>query len=205
MYVKTNGALENVVLSGRRVADVAWDKQTEFAKQVIERTKPLIDKVGSATKPITDCAQASKVFAGKRLVNGRLIITVRINNLVVRLHLVEVKDWSISKASDIKRNTSSICMAVTSAAHGTIARVIGHPRAGTMLSNLPVSEDHTVQVGSHSTESRNEVDAKADAKTPPIVEVEQPRAHSENNSNRTSMGQLVFGLSLQNKLEVTFV
>jgi len=205
IYVKTNGALETVVLSGRQVANVAWDKQTKFAKQVMERTKPLIDKVGSATKPITDYAQASKAFAGKRLANSRQIITVRINNLVVRLHLVEVKDWSIGKASDIKQDTSSICMAVASVAHRAIACVIGHRRAAAMLSNLPVDEDHKLRVGSHSTESQKEVGAKADAKTAPIVEVEQPRAHSDNSSNVTSMGQLVLRLSLQNKLEVTLV
>merc|ERR1712125_206534 len=45
MYVKANGAVEAVFLSGRRFVNVAIDKQNQFAQQVMQRAKPLTDKV----------------------------------------------------------------------------------------------------------------------------------------------------------------
>jgi len=45
MYVKANGAVEAVFLSGRQFVNVAMDKQNQFAQQVMQRAKPLTDKV----------------------------------------------------------------------------------------------------------------------------------------------------------------
>jgi len=151
MYVKANGAVEAVVLTGRHFTNVAWDKQNQFAKQVMQRAKPLTDKVMQRAKPLTDKVNgavasvttpaARNVRAGKdsavqALSDGRQMVTVKVNNVVIRLHLIEVKDWSLEKANNFKSSTLSVVMAVVRTAHGTTTRVIGHQRATTLFTKL---------------------------------------------------------------------
>merc|ERR1712025_687292 len=51
MYVKANGAVEAVVLSGRHIAGVAHERQSQLADQIMQRAKPLTDKVCAMTSP----------------------------------------------------------------------------------------------------------------------------------------------------------
>jgi hypothetical protein len=136
MYVKANGAVETVLLSGRQVAGLALDKQNQFAQQVMQRAKPLTDKVVSLTNPAVKRARAGKDSAIQKLADGRQMVVVKVNNVVIRLHLVEAKDWSFEKASNLKSGTLNVVMAVVRTAHGTTTRVIGQQRATTLFTKL---------------------------------------------------------------------
>jgi len=147
VYVKANGAVEAVVLGGRQFANVAMDKQNQFTQAVTQRVKPLTDKVLLRVKPVTDKVSSittpatRRVRAGKdsavqTLSDGRQMVTVRVNDVVVRLHLIEVKDWSLERATNFKDSTCSVVTAVVQTAHGTTTRMIGHQRATTLFTKL---------------------------------------------------------------------
>lgn len=148
MYVKANGAIDTVLLSGRQVAGFAREKQNQFAEQVMQRAKPLTDKVSATTSSAMQKARAGKSRAAETLYAGQNIITVRVNNLVVRLHLVEAKDWSVDAASNLKSGTQRIVMTVVRTAQGTTTRIIGQQRAATLFAKLhiPVELDQSVAV-----------------------------------------------------------
>lgn len=134
MYVKANGAVESVLLSGRHVAGVAVEKQNQFAQQIMRRTKPLTDRV-----------HARRASAAETLYSGRQMVTVRVNNVVVKLRLVEAKDWSAEKASSLKSGTKNVVMAIARGAHGTTTRVVGPERATYLFEKLRLPVEDLVQ------------------------------------------------------------
>lgn len=136
MYVKANGAVEAVFLSGRQFVNVAVDKQNQFAQQVMQRAQPLTDKVTSITTPAMQRVRAGKDSAVQTLSDGRQMVVVRVNNMVIKLHLVEVKDWSCDKASNLKSGTMAVVMAMVRTARGTTTRVIGQHRTTTLFAKL---------------------------------------------------------------------
>merc|ERR1712151_1225133 len=77
MYVSASGAVDTIVLSGRQASNVVWEKQSQFAQHVMERAKPLTDKVNAVTSPALDKARSGKdaVFSG--LHNGREVVISR--------------------------------------------------------------------------------------------------------------------------------
>jgi len=129
VYVKANGTIDMVVLSGRHVASVARDKQMLFVQNIMQRARPLTDKVQSGCE-----SASSRILAGKD--SASKVISVQINGVIVRLRLVEVKDWSAVKADALKKNTVSLVTAVMQGAHGTSARVIGQNRATFIFTKL---------------------------------------------------------------------
>merc|ERR1711937_738521 len=82
-----------------------------------------------------------------KLGEGQQMFTVRVNNLVVRLHLVEMKDWSSQKATSLRSGTLNIAMTVVRTAQGTTSRVLGEQRATALftLPHLPIEEDNVTQ------------------------------------------------------------
>jgi hypothetical protein len=190
MYVKANATVDTMVLCGRQVAGMAWEKQNQFAQQVMQRAKPLTDKVVSVTTPAMERVRAGKTSAGQKLANGRQMVTVRVNNMVVRLHLVEAKDWSVEKTSDIKTGTLNIFMAVVSVAHGTTTRVIGQQRATTLFTklHLPIKfEQPEASASPQSALAEVKAEVKADAKPPSTIEFEQPKASTSPQSAKTEV------------------
>jgi len=134
MYVKANGAVDSVLLSGRHVAGVAVEKQNQFAQQIMRRTKPLTDRV-----------HARRASAVQTLDHGRQMVVVRVNNVVIKLHLVEAKDWSAEKASSLKSGTKNVVMAIVRGAHGTTTRVVGPERATYLLKKLRLPVEDSIQ------------------------------------------------------------
>merc|ERR1712232_953992 len=94
--------------------------------------------------------RAGKDSAVQTLSDGRQLVVVKVNNMVIKLHLVEVEDWSLEKASSLKSGTMSVVMAVVRTAQGTTTRVIGQHRATTLFSKLhlpiePEQQEASVQ------------------------------------------------------------
>ena len=79
--------------------------------KVMQRAKPLTDKVNGAVASVTTPA-ARRVRAGKdsavqTLCDGRQMVHVKVNNVFMRLHVIEVKDWSLEKSNNFKSSTLS--------------------------------------------------------------------------------------------------
>jgi len=154
MYVSATGAVDTIVLSGRQASNVVWEKQSQFAQHVLERAKPLTDKVNAVTSPALDRARSGKDAVLSRIQDGREVavtkfndgrefVTLRVNNLVIRLHLVEVRDWSASRYDQIKSGTLSVFMQAVQGVHKTTSLVVGSQRSTYLLSTLrlPIAEE----------------------------------------------------------------
>lgn len=201
MYVKGNGAVEAVLLSGRQFVNIAMDKQGQFAQQVMQRAKPLTDKVSgkvvSITAPAMQRVRAGKDSAVQTLSDGRQVVVVKVNNMVIKLHLVEIKDWSVEKASSLRSNTMAVVMAVVRTAQGTTTRVIGQNRATTLFSklNLPIEpeiqkadaqkvEAQKVQpkkVETQKVETRIQRPVNLEKQSKPLIQKAEPKLSSDSS------------------------
>jgi len=154
MYVSASGAVDTIVLSGRQASNVVWEKQSQFAQHVLERAKPLTDKVNAVTSPALDKARSGKDAVFSRIHDGREVaftkfndgrefVTLRVNNLVIRLHLVEARDWSASRYEHFKNGTVSVFMQAVQGVHKTTSLVVGTQRSAYLLSTLrlPVTDE----------------------------------------------------------------
>lgn len=129
VYMKANGIVDTVVVSGRHVAGVARDRQMQFCENILQRTKPFTDKVQSGYH-----STALRLQAGKD--SARNVISVNVGGVIVRLRLIEAKDWSVNKADSFKKGTVSMVATVMHGAHVTSARVIGEHRATFIFTKL---------------------------------------------------------------------
>merc|ERR1712238_72228 len=100
------------------------------------------------TTPATRRVRASKDSAVQTLSDGRQMVTVKVNDVIVRLHLIEVKDWSLERATNFKDSTFAVVAAVVQTAHGTTTRIIGHQRATTLFTKLHLPIEIKSQVAS---------------------------------------------------------
>merc|ERR1712107_213989 len=133
-------------------SNVVWKRQSQFAQHVLERAKPLTDKVTAVTSPALDRARSGKDVVFSRLHSGREVVmsrfldghefvTVRVNNLVIRLHLVEARDWSASRFDQVKTNTVSAFMFAVQGVHKATSCLLGPQRASYWLSTLQLPVD----------------------------------------------------------------
>lgn len=188
MYVKANGAVEAVFLSGRQFVNVAMDKQNQFAQQVMQRAKPLTDKVTdkvtAITTPAVQRVRAGKDSAVQTLSDGRQMVVVKVNNMVIKLHLVEVKDWSVEKASNLKSGTMAVVMAVVRTAHGTTTRVIGEQRATTLFTRLHLPVEVAQQI--ESTVQKPVSALALEMQSKPALQKAQPKVSNVVESIRVT-------------------
>merc|ERR1712107_595193 len=154
MHVSASGAVESVIVSGKRVVSVARNKQNQFAEQVMLRAKPLTDKLSAVAAPAmsrvqsgTDSALA-KINDGcevalSKLHNGRALVKVNVNNLVIKLHLVEACDWSMDRCDRIRSGTISVFMLAIQGVHKTTTLFVGPQRIEYLFNTLrlPVQPD----------------------------------------------------------------
>merc|ERR1712137_532210 len=147
VYVSASGAVESVILSGKQVASVARNKQNQFAEQVMLRTKPLTDRLSAVTAPAmsraqtgTNCALA-KINEGRevalsKLHDGRAFVKVNVSNLVIKLHLVEARDWSVDRCDRIRSGTTSVFMLAIQGVHKATSRCVGPQRTEYLFHTL---------------------------------------------------------------------
>jgi len=136
LYVKANGAVGAITLSGSQLAGIAMEKQSLFTQQILERSKPLMDKVSVLTTPALERVRAGKESALAKLQDGRKVVTINVNGIVIRLRLIEAKAWSLEKADVVKDNALPIVLAAIRIVHETTTRVIGQDRAALVFTKL---------------------------------------------------------------------
>merc|ERR1712130_269839 len=205
MFVSASGAVDTIVLSGKQASNVVWEKQSQFAQHIMERAKPFTDKVNAVTSPALDRARSGKDIVLSRLHSGREVmfsrfhdghefVTVRVNNLVIRLHLVEARDWSVNRLDQVKSSTVSVFMFAVQGVHKTTSRVLGPQRASYWLSTLrfPVdaakSEVEVVSTEDSATAILRTVEAESHSAIANLRTVQaevHSEAHSATNTLRT--------------------
>jgi hypothetical protein len=136
VYIKANGAVESVVLTSKHAAGVAYDKQAQFAQQMMARAKPLTDRVQSIAEAGATRARARRASAAKAITDSREFIYVRVNNVLVRLRVVEAKDWTVSQGERARESIVALILAAVQMGHSMGSRVIGQERTSFVFSKL---------------------------------------------------------------------
>jgi hypothetical protein len=138
--IKANGAVESVVLTSKQVLGVASEKQAQFVQQMMARAKPLTDRAQSVADAGAARVCARRASAAKAMGDSREFIYFRVNNVLVRLRVVEAKDWTLSQGERARSNIVALILAATQVGHSMGSRVIGQERTSFVFSklNLPL-------------------------------------------------------------------
>jgi len=136
MFVTGSGAVQTIYVSGRSAAGVAYDKQQQFAQAVLQRAKPLTDKVGSMSETTLARARKGRDAVALKVTDGCDYVTVMVNGMVVRLKLVEAKNWTSDKVDRARAGTVAVVVKGVEIAHQTTGRVIGRERATYLFTSL---------------------------------------------------------------------
>jgi len=144
MYMKANGAVDYVLISGRQMIQISKDKQAQLAQIMAHRARNATDKIALVSKPAVDALQKYKTSANKRvsafrcsMADGSEIIMVKIKVVFEQLHLIQAKDWAAEKVSSVKKGTITIAKTAAQRAQGATARVAGEERAAAVFTRLP--------------------------------------------------------------------
>lgn len=146
MYMKANGAVDCVMISGRQVIQISKEKQAQLAQLMAHRARNASDKIASVSKPVGDALKKYKTSANKRvsafrcsMADGSEIIMVKIKVVFEQLHLIHAKDWAANKVSSVKRGTVSLVRTAAQCAQGATVRIAGEERAAAVFTRLPSS------------------------------------------------------------------
>lgn len=136
VYIKFNGAVESVVLRSRHAAGLAAEKQAQFAQQMMARAKPLMDRMQSVAEAGASRIRARRSSVTQAIGDSREFSCVRVNNMLVRLHVVEAKDWTLSKGELARSDIVALILAAVQMGHNMGSRVIGQERTSFVFSKL---------------------------------------------------------------------
>jgi hypothetical protein len=134
--IKANGAVESVVLTSKYVLGVAAEKQEQFVHQMMARAKPLTDRVQSVADAGAARVRARRASAGEVIEDSREFMYIRVNNVLVRLRVVEAKDWTLSQGERARSNIVAMILAALQMGHSMGSRVIGQERTSFVFSKL---------------------------------------------------------------------
>jgi hypothetical protein len=136
VYVKVNGAVESMVLTSKHGAGIAAEKQAQFAQHMMARAKPLTDRMQSVAEAGAGHVRARRASATKAIGDSREYIYVHVNNMLVRLHVVEAKDWAFCEGQHARSRIAPFILAVVQMGHSMGSRVIGQERTSFVFSKL---------------------------------------------------------------------
>lgn len=146
MYMKANGAVDYVMISGRQVIQLSKEKQAQLAQLMAHRARNSCDKIASVSKPAVDALQKYKTSANKRvsafrcsMADGSEIIMVKIKVVFEQMHLIQAKDWVGEKISSVKKGTVTIAKSAAHRAQSATARIAGEERVAAVFTRLPSS------------------------------------------------------------------
>lgn len=181
MFVSASGAVQTIQVSGRHAAGVAYERQQQFAQAVLQRAKPLTDRVGSMSESTLARARRGRDAASLKLHDGKEYVTVMVNGMVVRLRLAEAKDWTSDKVGRARAGTVAVVVKGVQIAHSTTGRIIGKDRATYLFTSLylPVEQKapatkpiaHAATMGAAPKSSAKVTELKVGGK---ITEVKAP-------------------------------
>lgn len=140
VYIKANGIVESMVLTSKHVAGIAGEKQAQFAQQMMARAKPLTDRMQSVAEAGAGRIRARRASATKAIGDSREFMYVRVNDMLVRLHVVEAKDWTLSKGERARGSIVALMLAAMQMGHSMSSRVIGQERTSFVFSKLRLPE-----------------------------------------------------------------
>jgi len=102
----------------------------------------LTDRVGALSDTTLARARQGRDTAALKLNDGREYVTVMVNGMVVRLKLVEAKDWTTDKVGRVQAGTVAVVVKGVQIAHSTTGRIIGQDRATYLFTSLylPVAQ-----------------------------------------------------------------
>lgn len=146
MYMKANGAVDYVMISGRQMIQISKEKQAQLAQFMAHRARNASDKIASVSKPAVDTLQKYKTSTNKRvsafrcsMADGTEIIMVKIKVVFEQLYIVQAKDWAVEKVSSVKKGTVTIAKSAAHRAQSATARIAGEQRAAAVFTRLPSS------------------------------------------------------------------
>ena len=146
MYMKANGAVDCVLISGRQMIQISKEKQAQLAQLMAHRARNATDKLALVSKPVVDELQKYKTSANKRvsafrcsMADGSEIIMVKIKVVFERLHIIQAKDWAAEKVRNVKKGTITIAKTAAQRAQGATVRIAGEERAAAVFTRLPSS------------------------------------------------------------------
>jgi len=134
--IKANGAVESVVLTSKQVLGVASEKQAQFIQQMMARAKPLTDRAQSVADAGAARVHARRASAAKAMEDSREFIYIQVNNVLVRLRVVEAKDWTLSQGERGRSNIVAFILAAVQMGHSMGFRVIGQERTSFVFTKL---------------------------------------------------------------------
>jgi len=145
MFVNASGAVQTIQISGRHAAGVAYERQQQFAQAVLQRAKPLTDRVGAMSETTLARVRKGRDAASLKLHDGKEYVTVMVNGVVVRLKLAEAKDWTTDKVDRARAGTVAVVVKGVQIAHDTTGRIIGKDRATYLFTSLylPVQQQQS--------------------------------------------------------------
>merc|ERR1711998_202246 len=124
------------VLTSKQVLGVAAEKQEQFVHQMMARAKPLTDRVQSVADAGAARVRARRASASNVIEDSREFIYIRVNNVLVRLRVVEAKDWTLSQGERARSNIVAMILAALQMGHSMGSRVIGQERTSFVFSKL---------------------------------------------------------------------
>jgi hypothetical protein len=136
VYVKANGAVQSVVLTGRHAAGVMYEQQAQFAQQMMARAKPLTDRLQTIAEAGATRMRARRASTAKAISDSREYTYIHVNNVLVRLRVVEAKDWTLSQSERVRSNLAALLLAAVQMGHGVGSRVMGQERTTFVFSKL---------------------------------------------------------------------
>lgn len=146
MYMKANGAVDYVMISGRQVIQISKERQAQLAQLMAHRARNASDKIASVSKPAVDALQKYKTSTNKRvsafrcsMADGTEIIMVKIKVVFEQLHLVQAKDWAAEKINGVKTGTVTIAKSAAHRAQSVTTRIAGEERVAAVFTRLPAS------------------------------------------------------------------
>jgi len=134
VYVKGCGAVDTVIVGGRRVKSLAWEKQMQLAQLVQQRSKPLTDKVCALSEPVMLGLQKRKAAAYGAVESGHQAIVVKV--YVVTEKFQPARDWSSRKVDDILHSAATAARSSARLAHAVTVRVAGEQRAAFVFTRI---------------------------------------------------------------------
>jgi hypothetical protein len=136
VYIKANGVVESVVLTSRQAAGIMYEKQAQFAQQMMARAKPLTDRVQVIAEAGATHMRARRASTAKAIEDSREYTYIRVNNVLVRLRVVEAKDWTLAQSERVRSNFVALLLTAVQMGHGIGSRVIGQERTTFVFSKL---------------------------------------------------------------------
>merc|ERR1711939_1240066 len=92
--------------------------------------------MGSVADAGATRVRARRASTAKAIEDSREFVYIRLNDVLVRLRVVEAKDWTLSQGERARSNIVELILAAVQMGHSMGSRVIGQERTSFVFSKL---------------------------------------------------------------------